>query len=349
MIDSITLDAFNSIDIKKSLIVEKDNLKYDFNNELWDKITDIYNLIKESISYINEKTPSQFSNNIAASIRILINMLKEIQQTEESLWNNFDRQKNAVIRSVKNTIWEIFSFLDWPKLLITLNFLKNDYFTKNTEKISENIFDKWSSWKNEGMNSLISMIEEKAKKANEEALKAEKSSELLQEVKSWAWLTEIKMYQEKLSKYYSIEKIVSLILLLVIAVFFIAYLIGLKLWWFVDYDKFNLEWYYMYSQIMIWFVILSLFWYLLKLSVDQFRLSSNILNNLKHKWSIINSYKLLFRTEWSEAEKIELNKLIIEKTTENLFSLWNGTHYWKEEKIDIKLYDKILEILPKLK
>jgi hypothetical protein len=105
----------------------------------------------------------------------------------------------------------------------------------------------------------------------------------------------------------------------------------------------------MYSQVMIWFVILSLLWYLLKLSVDQFKLSSNILNNLKHKWNIINSYKLLFRTDWSEAEKIELNKLIIEKTTDNLFKLWDWTHYWKEEKIDSKILDKLLNIIPKLK
>lgn len=350
MIDENILKQFREIDLKRDLKIEKNNLTYDYSHELWEKINDVYSLINEAINYIIEKTPSEFTRNIENSINNLIDILQQIKKSQDYLWNNFDWSKTNIIYSINTNIDQIFAFQDWAKLLPTLNYLKNDYFAKNAEKISSDMFEKWASWKDKWINSFITMIEEKAKESLEKAKeKAEQSSSVLQEVNSLEWLEEIKNYQIQLSGYYENEKKLSFWFILWISSFFLIYLIWLKFWWFVDYDKFNLWWYYMYSQIIIWFVILSLFWYLLRLSVDQFKLSSNIFNNLKHKWNIINSYKLLFRTDWSETEKIELNKLIIEKTTENLFKLWDWTHYSKDEKIDTKIYDKLIDILPKLK
>lgn len=356
MINESYLKQFNDIVIKDSLIIEKNSLKYDYSNDLWSKIIDVYNLIKEAIWYVTDKTPSQFIINIEQSIQKLINILAQIKRTENSLWNDFDRQKQSMISSINREIDEIFSFQDQYKLLITLNYLKNDYFAKNTEKISSDMFEKWASWKDEWINNFITMIEEKAKKAWDELLKAEKSTEVIEQVKSWEWFKEFdsniivltNIYEEKVEK--------SFIFIILISLVLIIFAIWVKCWWFIDFNNFYfvskktlyINYPYVIYQALFWILIFSLLSYLLKFSVDQYKIYSNLIINLRSKSSIIKSY-LLFLKYWDDKGYAETNKLIIEKTLENLYKDWNWIHFWKDEKIDTKIYDKLLDILPKLK
>lgn len=342
-------DFIYNIDLKVILVVEKNGLSFDYGANLFFRLNDVHKIILEALRYIDENTSKEFVNNIEKSIRQFKEYIDQIDKSKDQLWNSFDGIKDNVIRSVNHDIDLIFAGTDNWKLLMTFNFLRNDYFANNSESLVNSMFKKWSNWENDALNTLLGSIEEKVKQATDQAEQASASSEVLQEVKSLEWIKEIQTHQTEMTKLYVDERKSAFIWIISLSILFWTYLLGIKLWWFVDYNNFAKGGYYMYSQIVLGIVLISFLSYILKLYVDQFRLSSNILNNLRHKGTIINSYKLLFRTEGSEAEKIELNKLIIEKTTEHLFRLWDGTSFWKDDHTEVKILEKAIDALPKFR
>lgn len=346
MLNTNTLQKFNEINLENDLKIAKNNLTYDYNSEIWTQIKDLYNLIKEAIWYIKEETPSQFISNIEKSINILFDIINRIKNTQDSLWHDFERQKQWAINSITSQLNEIFTFQDQSKLLITLNYLKNDYFAKNTKDLTSNMFNEWASWKNEWVNKFIELIEEKAKKAWEELQKAEKSTEVIEQVKTWKGFEEFENHVIQLTSIYEKYKKSSFCYILWLSITLLIFVLSLKFWWFVSFDNFYYDFNkikyinfpYVIYQTLFWILVFSLVSYLLKLSVDEYKIYSNLLISLDTKSSIIKSY-LLFLKYWdNDNTYIEINKLVIEKTLESLYKDWTWTHFGKEKKLIQRLW-----------
>lgn len=354
MINENILQDFNNIDLEKDLIVHQNNLTYNYSDELWHQINDLYNLIKEAIRYITENTPIQFINNIQNAIHLITTILWEIKNTEQFLWSQFDSAKQNAINFIQRQLDEVFVFQDNAKLLITLNYLKNDFFAKNAKDITSDMFEEWANWKNEWLNKLMNTIEQKAQESVQKAEEIEKSSEVIEQVKTWKWFEEFEKYIEWLLEEYEKKKKDSFKYIWTLSVLLIIFIFWMKCWWFINFDRFYFDYHdvkyinfpYVIYQTLFWILFFSLLSYLLKLSVDEYKIYSNLLIELKNKSSIIKSY-LLFMRYWDDIAYAETNKLIIDKTLEKLYTNWIWTHFWKEEKMDSKITEKILDIASK--
>lgn len=348
MIHESVLEKLAKVDLKNDLIVQKWSNSYDYNEELFEKLNGVYWMIKWAVSYISDKSDPNIVSKIEMAINIFVNKLDKIKATAEKLWENFDNHKNSIIQEIQQYINEVYGIKDDSQLLVMSQKLMAEYSANNTDEMIEKTINKLTDGK---LVDIFEKLDNAQKTATEWAEEVEKSVRKIKDV----WLSEYEASINADIKKYKITYVVSIIISVLLSLWLLWFLyclketsIKLEILSFAEVSE-KIQWvlsyYYLFRVIIINLAIASVISYLLKLSVDTYKVSANMLASLRNKKNIITGHMLLSPKnlwEW----QTEIAKLLLEKTTTELFAQWSWTIFsWWTDQIPL---EKAIDLTSKL-
>lgn len=348
MIQTDILEKLSKVDLPNDLVVQKWSNSYDYNEELFWKLNGVYKMIQTAVDKITDESDPNLVAKVEMAINIFMNKLDRIKQSAEQLWENFNNHRNSIINEIRTYINEIYNAKDESQLLLVSQALKAEHYTQSTDNIVEKTINQLTDDK---LGEIIKKFETAGKAVDQWVAEVESKVRKVKDI----GLAEYQAAIGEDIKKYQATYVRSMIISVLLAFWLLWFLYCLKktsiqseITSFAEVSE-KIQWilsyYYLFRVIIINLAIVSLISYLLKLTVDTYKISSNMVTSLRNKKNIITGYMLLIPESGWEGQ-IEIAKLLLEKTTTELFAQWSWTIFsWWTDQIPL---EKAIDLTSKL-